>query len=78
MKSCIVILKTHAQPPIIGIAKSSCRRSCKMDRNDREVTVMMWILLASLVGVVALSVKDQLNRERDAQLINVLAREYSL
>lgn len=39
---------------------------------------MMWILLASLVGVVVLSVRDQLNRERDAACWNTLAREYSL
>ena len=39
---------------------------------------MMWILLAALVGVVALSVKEQLNRERDMHLMSQLAREYSL
>ena len=39
---------------------------------------MMWILLAALVGVVTLSVKDQLKRERDAYCMTMLAREYSL
>jgi len=39
---------------------------------------MTWILLASLVGVVVLSVRDQLNRERDAACITMLSREYSL
>jgi len=39
---------------------------------------MTWILLASLVGVVVLSVRDQLNREREAACWNTLAREYSL
>ena len=39
---------------------------------------MMWILLAALIGVVTLSVKDQLRRERDAYCVSTLAREYSL
>ena len=39
---------------------------------------MMWILLAALVGVVALSVKEQLQRERDAHCMSMLAREYSM
>lgn len=38
---------------------------------------MTWILLAALVGVVALSVKDQLKRENDAHCLTMLAREYS-
>ncbi len=40
--------------------------------------MMMWILLAALVGVVALSVKEQFDRERDAECMHQLAREYSL
>ena len=39
---------------------------------------MTWILLAALVGVVVLSVRDQLRRENDAYCISTLAREYSL
>ena len=39
---------------------------------------MMWILLAALVGVVTLSVKEQLKRERDAYCTYMLAREYSM
>lgn len=39
---------------------------------------MTWILLASLVLVVSLSVKEQLNREKDVSCIRQLAREYSL
>ena len=38
---------------------------------------MMWILLAALVGVVTLSVKEQLDRERDTHCMRQLAREYS-
>ena len=44
----------------------------------QEVAVMMWILLAALVGVVTLSVKEQLKRESDAYCVSTLAREYSL
>ena len=44
----------------------------------QEGTVMTWILLAALVGVVILSVKDQLKRERDAYCMTMLSREYSL
>lgn len=43
-----------------------------------EGTIMMWILLAALVGVVTLSVKEQLDRERDVACLHQLAREYSL
>lgn len=39
---------------------------------------MTWILMASLVGVVVLSVRDQLQRENDAYCMSSLAREYSL
>ena len=39
---------------------------------------MMWILLAALVGIVALSVTEQLARERDLHVMHQLAREYSL
>ncbi len=39
---------------------------------------MMWMLLAALVGVVVLSVSDQLQREKDAHCVTMLAREYSL
>ena len=39
---------------------------------------MTWILLASLFGVVILSVRDQLNRENDAYCVSALSREYSL
>lgn len=39
---------------------------------------MTWILLAALVGVVVLSVREQLNRERDMFVSRQLAREYSL
>ena len=44
----------------------------------QEGTVMTWILLAALVGVVTISVKDQLKRENDAYCLSTLAREYSL
>lgn len=40
--------------------------------------IMTWILLAALVGVVTLSVKDQLRREEDAHCLSLLTREYSL
>jgi len=36
------------------------------------------ILLAALVGVVTLSVKEQLDRENDAACVRMLSREYSL
>ena len=49
-----------------------------IDRNGQEGIVMMWILLAALVGVVALSVKEQLKREHDAYCTSMLAREYSM
>lgn len=49
-----------------------------VDQYGQEGTVMMWILLAALVGVVALSVKEQLQRERDAHCMSMLAREYTL
>lgn len=39
---------------------------------------MTWILMASLIGVVVLSVRDQLQREHDAYCMSSLAREYSL
>ncbi len=39
---------------------------------------MMWILLAALVTVVVLSVSEQLNREKDAACIRVLARDFIL
>ena len=39
---------------------------------------MMWVLLATLFGVVVLSVRDQLQRENDAYCISTLSREYSL
>ena len=39
---------------------------------------MTWILLATLFGVVVLSVKDQLQRENDAYCVSTLSREYSL
>lgn len=39
---------------------------------------MTWILLGALVCVLALSVKEQLNREKDVACIRQLAREYSL
>ena len=38
---------------------------------------MMWILLVALIGVVSLSVKEQLDRERDTHYMTQLAREYS-
>ena len=39
---------------------------------------MTWVLLVALVGVVVLSVKDQLQRENDAYCVTTLSREYSL
>ena len=48
------------------------------DRSGREEWNMTWILLAALVGVVVLSVRDQLNRERDAACMSALSREFSL
>ena len=39
---------------------------------------MLWIVLAVMVGVVTLSVQEQLKRERDAVFACQLAREYSL
>ena len=61
----------------------STRRTLQVFLHDidligQEGAVMTWILLAALVGVVALSVKEQLNRERDMHLMSQLAREYSL
>ncbi len=38
--------------------------------------MMMWILLAALVGIVVLSVKEQLDREADQACRVQLAREY--
>lgn len=49
-----------------------------IDYIGQEGTVMTWILLAALVGVVTLSVKDQLKRENDAYCASTLSREYSL
>ena len=49
-----------------------------MNLYGQEGTIMTWILLAALVGVVILSVKDQLKRERDAYCMTMLSREYSL
>lgn len=65
---------------IIGIERSVLQVFLhNIGHYGREVvTVMMWILLASLVGVVVLSVKDQLNREQDLHFMNQLSREYSL
>ena len=48
------------------------------DQHGQEGMKMMWILLAALVGVVILSVKEQLNRERDMHFMRQLSREYSL
>ena len=48
------------------------------DLHGREGMNMMWILLGALVGVVALSVKEQLKREHDAYCMSMLAREYSM
>ena len=48
------------------------------DQHGREGMNMMWILLAALVGVVALSVKEQLKREHDAYCTTMLAREFSM
>ena len=45
---------------------------------DQEGMTMTWILLAALMGVVTLSVRDQLKRENDAYCMTMLAREYSL
>ena len=42
---------------------------------SREDMWMMWFLLAALIGVVALSVRDQLKRENDAYCMSALARE---
>lgn len=39
---------------------------------------MLWFVLAVIVGVVTLSVHEQLNREQDAACITQLSREYSL
>lgn len=39
---------------------------------------MTWFVLAALVCVVTLSVKEQLDREKDAACVLQLAREYSL
>ena len=39
---------------------------------------MTWFLLAALFGVVVLSVRDQLDREKDAYCVSMLSREYSL
>ena len=46
-----------------------------VDHIGQEDTVMMWILLAALVGVVTISVRDQLKREHDAYCMSTLARE---
>ena len=39
---------------------------------------LVLLIVAALVGVVVLSVRDQLRRENDAYCISTLAREYSL
>lgn len=39
---------------------------------------MLWLVLAAMVCVVTLSVKEQLHREQDANCITQLSREYSL
>ena len=49
-----------------------------IDLIGQEGAVMTWILLAALVGVVVLSVRDQLKRENDAYCVSTLSREYSL
>ena len=64
---------------IIGIVRGSMQGFLHcLGQYGQEVAVMMWILLAALVGVVSLSVKDQLKRESDAYCVSTLAREYSL
>ena len=42
---------------------------------NQEGMMMTWILLAALVGVVTLSVRDQLKRENDAYCMSALIRE---
>ena len=61
----------------------STRRTLQVFLHDidligQEGAVMTWILLAALMGVVTLSVRDQLKRENDAYCMTMLAREYSL
>ena len=60
---------------IIRIEREDLQDSLhRMDRSGQEEWNMTWMLLAALVGVVVLSVRDQLNRERDAACLYVLAR----
>jgi len=42
---------------------------------NQEGMKMTWILLAALMGVVTLSVRDQLKRENDAYCMSALVRE---
>ena len=79
MFSCIVILFFRCQTHIIEIDRTVLQDILQYaDQSGREEWNMTWILLAFLVGVVFLSVHDQLNREREAASWNTLAREYSL
>lgn len=39
---------------------------------------MLWFVLVAMVGLVAMSVSEQLNRENDAACVRQLAREYVL
>ena len=64
---------------IMGITRTTLQGFLHYDdQHGREDMNMMWILLAALVGVVALSVKEQLKREHDAYCTSMLAREYSM
>ena len=47
----------------------------KINHIGLEGMKMTWILLAALVGVVTLSVRDQLKRENDAYCMSTLVRE---
>lgn len=49
-----------------------------IEQYGQEGTMMLWILLASLVGMIAWSVKEQFDRERDVECMQQLAREYPL
>lgn len=73
------MLEISSEMHIIGV-----ERNCLQDflhdieQYGQEGTRMMWILLAALVVVVTLSVKEQLDREREADCLHQLSREYSL
>ena len=73
------MLEFSFQMHIIGVERKCLQDFLhSIEQYGQEGTRMMWILLAALVGVVALSVKEQLDREQVADCLRQLSREYSL